>query len=183
MAKSKDETKSDSIMEQNVRREIRFKLSSDEQQKMANDAAKLTEDRNAKKTELDIIGRTMRKEIKDIQKEIDRLLKCHKDGTESREVDVIEQLDWDKKRVRYYHSAANGGELIDEREMHDSELQMKLNTNPTAKKVRKDTRTRAQKNPDKHLTPEEQERSEIADVHKLETGKKTKKSAVDKNLN
>lgn len=177
------ETPDGSVMEQKVTREIRFKLTAEEQQKMANDAAKLTEERNAKKTELDIIGRTMRKEIKDTQKEIDRLLKCHKDGTEAREVEVIEQLDWNNKTVRYYHTGANGSDLIDEREMHDSELQMKLNTNPSAKKVKKDNRTRAQKNPDKHLTPEEQEQSEVAEVHKLETSKKTKKSAVDKNLN
>ncbi len=74
------------VMEQTVTMEIRFKLSAEEQQKMANAAAALTEERNATKTELDLIGRTMRKKIKDQQKEIDRLLKAHSAGTEARAV-------------------------------------------------------------------------------------------------
>lgn len=72
--------------------------------------------------------------------------------------------------------------MLFEREMHDSEKQMKLNTspdsNPTAKKVSK--KTRSQKDPEKHLTPEEQQNEEIAQVHKLETNKKSKKSSLDR---
>ncbi len=168
-------TEESQVMEQKVTRELKFSLNEGEQQKLANDAAKLTEDRNAKKTELDLIGRTMRKEIKDNQKEIDRLLKCHKDGVEIREVECIERLDWGNKTVQYFHN----DKMVFEREMVDSELQMRLNTNETLIK-KKDKRTRSQKDPDKHLTPEEQRDQEIATVHKLETKKGTKKSAVDK---
>jgi hypothetical protein len=176
------------VMEQTITMEIRFKLSAEEQQKMANAAAALTEERNATKTELDLIGRTMRKKIKDQQKEIDRLLKAHSAGTEARETEVVQQMDWAAKMVRFYHTTKNGGELIEEREMHDTELQMKLDTNPTAKKVRKDNRTRAQKNPDKHLTPAELAEQgfkdpEIAEVHSMESKRKTKRSSVDGHAN
>lgn len=184
MAKTtKDDTEASTegpgkVMEQQVIRELRFKLSTEEQQKMANAAAVLSEQRNALKTELDLIGRTKRKELKDMQKEIDRLLACHKSGGETREVQCTEKLDWENKTVTHYHN----GEEVSTREMHDSELQMKLTGtgNPTAKKAKK--QTRAQKDPEKNLTPEEQQ-SEVAEVYKMETGRKTKKSSIDKHVN
>lgn len=177
MAKKNDKAvDGEKVLEQKVTREINFKLSLEEQKKMADLAAVLSEQRNSVKTELDLYGRTKRKEIKDMQKEIDRLLACHKSGTETREANVVERLDWEAGTVTTFHN----DEQLFEREMHDSEKQMKLNTsgNPTAKKVSK--KTRAQKNPDKHLTPEEQQNEEIAEIRKMETSKKSKKSAVDR---
>ena len=176
MAKTKnDGSDSGAAMEQTIQKEFRFKLSAEEKNQMADSAAKLTDERDALAEEIKQFNKAKRAELNDKQKEIDRLLKCHVTGTELREVTVQERLDWEKKQVQYFHN----GKLLEEREMHDSELQMKLNTNPTAKKVKKDNRTRAQKNPDKHLTPEELKSQEIAEVHSMETKRKSKRSAVD----
>lgn len=165
------------VMEQKVQKEIAFKLTAQEKNQMADTAAKLSRERDEKIEELKKIQKAMRDDIKAKQKEIDRLLDCHINGTEMRDVEVTERFDWDNKNVQYFHE----GEMIIEREMMDSELQMKLGT--TAKKVVKDKRTKAQKNPDLNLTPEELKSKEIAEVHRLETGKKTKKSALDQELN
>lgn len=162
------------VMEQKVRRDMNFKLSADEKNKMADNAAELSQERDALVADLKLYQSLKRGEIKERQQEIDRLLKCHKNGTETREVDVTERLDWEQKTVTYFHN----GEQIEQREMHDAELQMKLDTNES-RKIVKDKRTRTQKNPDKNLTPEELEKKDIADVHKLETRRKTKRSAVD----
>lgn len=161
------------VMEQKIKKEMRFKLSAEEKNKMADEAARLSKERDAKVDELKEISKGMKADIKANQKEIDRLLDCHMKGSELREVEVVEQLDWENKRVRYYHN----DELMEDREMHEAELQMKLGTNPTRKKKPKETK--AQRNPDKHLTPEEMKNREIAEVHKLETKKSTKRSAVD----
>lgn len=181
MAKTKHGVgdESGSVMEQPVTKEFKFKLSAEEKNKMADKASDLSTERDVILDEIKTFNKAKKAMVKANQKEIDRLLKCHRTGIELREVNVSERLDWNKKTVQYFLD----GKLLEEREMHDSELQMKLNTNPGAKKVRKDNRTRAQKNPDKHLTPEELASQEIAEVHQLETGKKTKKSAVDKSLN
>lgn len=176
MAKKTDvNTDANSVMEQQVTKEFRFKLSAEEKNTMADQAARMTNERETNETQFKEMAKAKRAELKAQQTEINRLLKSHLSGYEVREVNVTERLDWENKTVQYYMD----GKLIEERAMHDAELQMKLNTNPTQKKVKKDNRTRAQKNPDKHLTPEELRSQQIADVHKLETGRKTKRSAVD----
>lgn len=170
---------SDKVMEQTVERELHFKLTAEEKSKMADTAASLSYERDKLMDELKAIGKTMRADIKQNQREIDRLLYSQQKGIEVRNVKVKEELDWENSTVKTFYK----GELWDTREMMDHEKQMKLDVNATrkVKKGAKDKRVKADKNPTKHLTPEEQGVSEIAEVHSLETKRKTKKSSVDAN--
>lgn len=178
MAKGRDgtETEHGSVMEQKIKKELRFLLTSEEKNKMANEAARISKERDEQKAQFDILKKAKNAELKQMQKDIDRLLGNHLSGSEVREVDCTERLDWETKTVTYLIN----NEVIETREMHDSELQMKLNTNPTAKNVKKEAKKpRSQKDPEKHLTPEEMRSAEIAEVHQMETRRGSKKSSID----
>ena len=169
-----------STMEQKVQREIRFDLTSEEKDKMANQAGKLSKERDQLTDQLKAFSKEKRATIKDLQGQIDRLLDDHMKGYEMREVQVTEVLDWENKTVTTYYKE----DKVDEREMHDAELQMKLKANPSRKVKKKATKkaskkTKAQKNPEQNLTPEELKAQEIQEIHKSETNKKSKVSSID----
>jgi hypothetical protein len=174
-------SKDNTTMERKVQREMRFDLTEAEKDSMVTKANEHTKDRDKLTDDLKAHNKEQKARIKEHQKEVDRLLDNHVKGYEMREVEVQEVLDWEDKTVKFYFK----DELIEEREMHDAELQMKLNTEQkkgvrkkkASKKAKK--KTKAEKNPEENLTPEELKDREIAEVHQLETNRKSKKSAVD----
>lgn len=164
------------VMEQIIEKEVKFKLTPEEKNKMADMAAELSAERNRLASEFAEQSKATRSVLKAKQLEIDRLLACHKNGIEIREIKVTERLDYTAGTVEYIHN----NEIIESREMVGDEKQMKFGDNPT-KKIKKGKKpTKAERDPAKNLTPEELKAKDLADVHKLETGRKTKRSAVDR---
>ena len=165
-------------MEQIIQKEIKFLLKPEEKNKMADEAASLSREHKVLSAEFAESSKATREVLKGKQQEISRLLECHINGIEVRAVKVTERLDWEKGTVEYLLN----NEIVESRKMNDDEKQMRLSDNPTRKIKKVKKPTKAEKNPDLNLTPEELKAKDLADVHKLETGRKTKRSSVDKSL-
>lgn len=164
-------------MEQKVKKEIRFNLTAEEKVKIADRAGTLSKERDIKTDELKTFNKNKKSELKDLQKEIDTLLENHVRGFEMRDVTCTEVLDWEEKTVTTYYK----DKKVEEREMHDAELQMKLN-NPTkkvSKKKKAKKATKVERNPDENLTPAELKKREIEEVRQSETRRNSKVSSID----
>jgi len=162
-----------------IKRALPFKLSDEEKARKGEAAArlneKLAEAVDKKKTE--VAKHTAG--IKELQTKISNHLTAISAGVERREVTCIEHKNFEKNVVEFIYE----GEVLETRPMTDADRQIQMNTKAAAKVKKaaatvKDivNRNKRIRLPYKDDTLEEEP---IAEVHRLETSRKTATTAVD----
>lgn len=160
-----------------VKRALPFKLTDEEKARKGEAAANLNEQLEvavaAKKVEVDKHSL----KIKDLTKKISNTLHAISTGEERREVQCTEIKNFEKNLVEYVFK----GQTLESREMTADDRQLVLADKPEKKGPKAKWQSMAPKY-DPKKTAEEEESQEIAQVHKLETSRKTASSSVDTKL-
>jgi hypothetical protein len=160
-----------------VKRALPFKLTDEEKARKAEAAANLNEELEAavaaKKVEVE--KHTVK--IKGLTNKISNTLKAIQTGEERKEVQCTEVKNFEKNLVEYVFK----GQVLETREMTAEDRQLTLADKPEKKGPKPKWQSMAPKY-DPKKTAEQEADEEIAQVHKLETSRKTASSSVDTKL-
>jgi hypothetical protein len=156
-----------------VSKEFIFKLTEKEFAELGKKAAKLDSDIIRLDNEFDEVKKQWKAKID--AKNADRMTISMKinAGEEKRTMDSVLVKDFDAREIRYYVD----GKVIESRTMTDNELQMGFDDAKLG--VKKTLKTKDAGKAIAEVTGKKAKDVSIADVIKMETGRKTKHSAVD----
>lgn len=159
-----------------VSKPIAFDLTEKEFSEKGQEAASLSKEVRSLVGEFEGIKEDWKAKIKDREAKRDELLTVIHAKKEVRTVDTVMVKDFASKIVQYWFE----GEVVEERAMTENEVQMEMELR-APKSVEKKTRVRNVKDPveEAHQTEVQTQQSDVADVIKEETGRRTKLSAVD----
>ena len=152
-----------------VKRTVPFKLTDSEKAAKGESAAKFNEQLEAAVEQKKTAMKAHNSKIKGFTEKVSRLLGEINEGVERREVECIEIKNFEENRVEFWFE----GIMRDQRPMvpDDRQQEMKI----AEPKIRKGMK------PDFPVSSEDaKEKAELAEVHRLESRKATKRSSVDK---
>lgn len=152
-------------------RTVKFALTEAQKAEKGVEAAKASQHLTTLEIEKAREMKTMGARIKDASSRVTTLLSEIHSGFEEREVECIEHKDFDKKEVQYWHE----GKIVFSRPMRDDDKQLELKDKKPQTGWQK-TESLKEKDPKAQHDPK---RAAIADVHRLETGKNTSRSALN----
>lgn len=160
-----------------VNRIVSFKLTDEQKAKKGYAASELSEElavlRVEKKTTTDMFSA----KIKSAESKMVTLLKEIHTGSEERDTDCVEVLNFDRNTVEYWAD----GEVVEERKMTQEDCQLELK--PVSKKkfqqIKDGTTGETGKVDPIAEVVNGQKNKDIADVYRMETGKNTSKSVLN----
>lgn len=155
------------IEKADVRKKFLVDLTDDELKDRAERAADIESELTKKKEQYGLIRREQNKKVKEMESEIHQCLSEYRTKKVTKELDAVEERDFSKGEIRWKVN----GKIIDKRDMRDDEMQTDLTADTKEKKKS------SNKKPSEIV--KDAKAKAVADVHKEETSRKTKKSSVD----
>lgn len=156
-----------------VSKEFMFKLTESESNEKGKNAAALRQEVKDLELQFEEVKETWKAKIKTREAKRDELLDVVHAQEEKRIVDSILVKDFESKEIQYWFE----GEIVEKRTMTANEMQGDLPLQDAAKA--KAVRQKIEKQDPIAAAQADGDRTEIAEVHKLETSRHTKNSAVD----
>jgi hypothetical protein len=153
-------------------RQLPFKLTDHEKAERGERAATFNFEHGRLVLERKDIMATYNEKLRDLSSKVSGLLNQISEGIENREVECVEVKNYEANQMEYWFE----GEVKFHREMSPEERQMELDERPKAKRGRKPKWQRLAPN---YVPKIEDKSSEIAEVYKTKTSRKTKHSMVD----
>lgn len=155
-----------------VKRAVLFKLTATEKAAKGEAAGNVSEEFKALDAKWKVVRSDYGGKLKGFQSKITKLLEEIHQGEERREVECTEVKNFEKNTVEFWHK----GKVADTREMtpDDRQSEMKIVAPKKEKWQKAGGKTRYPVS-----SEEASEQRDIAEVHKLETRRATKKSSVD----
>ena len=162
---------SDKIQERLVTRDMTFQLSQKEIATISKDCAALDSEVVALEQQLAGVKKELGGIIKEKKRVLRQLLRDIREGVQTKEVECTERKDWNDGTVEYLVD----GKVEETRDMTEEEKQMDMPVDkPLVKRARKAKKA--------EITAEAgttDAQTEMNEVWKEETGRKTKRNAVD----
>lgn len=157
------------IEKREMKKSFWFKLTAEEKKHHADEMVRVMTEKGKKELQFSDVKKKWQTEIKELETEIDEHRQTYNAGKEWREVDCIEIKDFQKLEVRYMV----GKKIMESRPMDDREKQMVLAVKGKPIDIDKTQKTLIDKADDEMS-------KDVKEVMKEETGKKTKKSSLDR---
>lgn len=158
-----------------VTKEFVFKLTDKEVREKLRGSRELRLEYDAYFSKCEEAKETMKAKLTALRARRDDAQRLAEDGEEKRMVEAVMVKDYEAKEVQYWFN----GEMMESRTMTENELQMEVDFKKTEKKARAIKQTLQKTEKTDPIAHANGKMTDIAEVHSLETGRKTKTSAVD----